>query len=96
MHYSLTSWQFVESNRLREVAPGKMRPVQKRNIIEGPIAESSNHKFRSRPVPREVFNPVIDEDDEYVQQVAFLGDALEELTIYPKRIVSRSPPRGRR
>lgn len=95
MHYRLTSWQFVESNRLREIAPGKMRPVQKRNIIEGPIAESSNHKFRSRPVPREVFKPVY-EDGEYVKQVAFLGDALEELTIYPKRIVSRSPPRSRR
>jgi len=72
-----------------------MRAVQKMNIIEGPIAESSIHKFRSRPVPREYFKPVF-EDGEYVQQVAFQGDALEELTIYPKRIVSRSPPRGRR
>ena len=73
MHNSLSSWQLVESNRRCVAALGKMRAVQKRNIIEGPIAEFSNHRVKNLPVPRKAFKPVIDDDGEYVQQVAFLG-----------------------
>ncbi|KAI3322524.1 hypothetical protein HD806DRAFT_128299 [Xylariaceae sp. AK1471] len=70
----------VEKCRRNERAEGRMRRVQKIDIIEGPVAHTSTESIvRPRPpTPREKFKPRI-RGDEYVQQVVFKGDALERL-----------------
>ncbi|KAK8117944.1 uncharacterized protein PG998_006225 [Apiospora kogelbergensis] len=73
-------YHFVENNRKNEKAVGRMLRVQKKEIIEGPIADVHNKTLqRPPPIPKEKFKPAR-RGDEYVQQVVFKGQALNDLT----------------
>lgn len=71
----------VEKNRKNEAAQGKMRPVQKTQIIEGPVAHTSNRSLqRPPPIPKEKFKPRMNKQgDEYYQQIVFKDGALDQV-----------------
>ncbi|KAI3340051.1 hypothetical protein F4824DRAFT_518148 [Ustulina deusta] len=73
-------YHLVEKCRRNERAEGRMRRVQKMDIIEGPVAHTSTESIvrPHPPTPKEKFKPRM-RGDEYVQQVVFKGDALERL-----------------
>ncbi|KAI0169700.1 hypothetical protein GGR52DRAFT_551126 [Hypoxylon sp. FL1284] len=78
-------YHFVEKCRKNEKAEGRMLKVQKMNVIEGPIAGVHNKTLqRPPPIPKEKFKQV-KQGDEYVQQVVFKGEALENPTRLPCR-----------
>ncbi|KAI1811222.1 hypothetical protein GGS20DRAFT_124950 [Poronia punctata] len=83
-------YHLVEKCRRNEKAEGRMKRVQKMDIIEGPVAHTSTESIvHSRPpTPKGKFKPRMRED-EYVQQVAFKGDALRRLGTLHGRL---SPP----
>ncbi|KAF7529659.1 hypothetical protein G7054_g9787 [Neopestalotiopsis clavispora] len=59
------------------------------NIVEGPISDTSTYNFTKNkpPIPADRFRPAVTQrGDEYVQQIAFKNEMIEQVARLPKRL----------
>lgn len=76
----------VTACRRQEKAQGKFLNIQKRTMLEGPIADTATQNFATPPIPAEKFKPAM-LNGECVLQIAFKGATIAQLALLDRQIL---------
>jgi hypothetical protein len=76
----------ITACRREEKAQGKLLNIQKRAILEGPIADTATQNFARLPVPANKFKPAM-LNGEYVLQIAFKKATIAQLALLDRQIL---------
>jgi hypothetical protein len=76
----------VTACRRQEKTQGKLLKIQKRAMLEGPIADTATQNFGTLPIPAEKFKPAM-LNGECVLQIAFKGATIAQLALLDRQIL---------